>query len=165
MKSSFPNSNLYPCDYYKTHDCLWLSLSSIKITNQVVKPISFLHSSYLGISEGKLKLMAPSYPPDIKPLHGCLTLALVMFLGLWQIAWPESTCGGKGLFHLIVQCPLRRELRAVTQSRNLGAGSEAESMEECCLLAPNGFPSLPSYSTQDHLPRDGTIHRCLRPPT
>ena len=49
-----------------------------------------------------------------------------------------------------------------TQGRNLEAGTEAEAMEVCCLLA--SLPGLLSYRTQNHQPRDSTTHNALGPP-
>lgn len=51
--------------------------------------------------------------------------------------------------------PLLRETRAETQ-----AGSEADTMEE----GSTGLFTLLSYTTQDHLPRDGTAHSGQGPP-
>lgn len=50
---------------------------------------------------------------------------------------------------------------AGTHGRNLEAGtSEAEAMEECCLLdSPHGLLSLLPYSTKAHHPSGGY---CLR---
>ena len=45
----------------------------------------------------------------------------------------KATWGGKGIFHPTASSPLR-EVRAGTQDRNLEAGTEAETMEEHCLL-------------------------------
>jgi hypothetical protein len=46
--------------------------------------------------------------------------------------------------------------------RNLEAGTEAEVINECCLLACSyGLFSLPSCSTQDHCPRGSMNHNGL----
>ena len=68
------------------------------------------------------------------------------------------------------------------QLRDLDTGADAEAMEGCCLLACSSWfaqpaflttelslqqtppPSLLSYRTQDHQPRDGTTHTGLGPP-
>lgn len=53
------------------------------------------------------------------------------------------------------------------QDRNPEAGTKAEAVEGYCLLA--GFScllsSLLSYITQDHMPRGGTVHGDMGPPT
>jgi hypothetical protein len=56
-------------------------------------------------------------------------------------------------------------LQSPTEGRNsryLGAGTEDESREECCLLACSG---LLSYAAEVLLPRDSTTHGGLDPPT
>lgn len=60
------------------------------------------------------------------------------------------------LFHPTVlhHCSSVKEVRAGTQGRNLEAGTEAEPMEECCLLACSTCFLL----TQDQVPRGGTTH-------
>jgi hypothetical protein len=51
------------------------------------------------------------------------------------------------------------------QGSNLEAEAAAEAMEGyCLLLAPHGLLSLLSHRTQDHKPRDGSIHSALGPP-
>lgn len=56
------------------------------------------------------------------------------------------------------------EAKTRIQGRNLGAGTEAEALEDCFLQASLILLSLLSYLTQDHLPRSGTVHRELSPP-
>lgn len=52
-----------------------------------------------------------------------------------------------------------------TQSRNLKAGTEAETMKALCLLACfPGLLSYCSYETQAHLPRNSTAHSGLVAP-
>ena len=51
--------------------------------------------------------------------------------------WYVTKCnlGGKGIDHLVTYCPSLRDIKAGTQGRNPEAGTEAETMEECYLLA------------------------------
>lgn len=51
-----------------------------------------------------------------------------------------------------------------SQVRDLEAGTEAETLWECCLVAPHGFHSLLFYIPQDHLP-EGDTFQWLDPPT
>jgi hypothetical protein len=43
--------------------------------------------------------------------------------------------GKKGFIWLTCNCPSLREVKAETEGKNLEAGTEAEAMEELCLLA------------------------------
>lgn len=53
-----------------------------------------------------------------------------------------------------------------SQDRNLESGTKAETIEKHCYwLEPRGLLSILSYKTQGHLPRDGTTHSGLDPPT
>lgn len=62
--------------------------------------------------------------------------------------------------------PSPREVKTGTQGRNLEAGSDAESMEECCPLDCSPWLTQPaSYTIQDHLSKGGTTHNMLGPPT
>ena len=74
--------------------------------------------------------------------------------------------GGKRLLVSGLQS-IPKEARAGTRGRNVEAETEAEAMEECCLLAclwlASGFLSYFYYTTQDHLPRDATTHSGLGP--
>lgn len=69
---------------------------------------------------------------------------------------PTQLNKGKGSFQL--QYPALGKVRA---------GTEAETMEGRCLLAPfwAHAPAKPSYTAQDHLPRDGAAHGGLCPST
>jgi hypothetical protein len=66
-----------------------------------------------------------------------------------------------------------KEVRIGTQDRNLEAGTEAQTVEEHYFcggaLLLSSFLMVSSawffYTTQDHLPRDGTAHSGLSPPT
>ena len=62
---------------------------------------------------------------------------------------------------------LKKSGQDLKQGRNLEAGTDAEDVEECCLLlllfSLHGLLSLISYRTQDHLPRDGTTYGGLGP--
>lgn len=69
-----------------------------------------------------------------------------------------------GLFHLV--CLGSQSIPGGSLERNLEADTDAEAMEKCYLLACSlGLLTLLSYSTQDHLHRDGTAHREWGPPT
>lgn len=51
-------------------------------------------------------------------------------------------------------------------SGNTEAGTEAEATVESCLLSCSwDLLSLLSYKTQEHMPRSGTAHIGLSPPT
>ena len=69
-----------------------------------------------------------------------------------------STLERRGFMSVHSCSPSRREVGS--------GGTEAETMEVAAYwLAPHGLLSLLSYITQDHLPRDGTAHSGLSPPT
>jgi hypothetical protein len=59
-----------------------------------------------------------------------------------------------------------KEVRAgLTQGKDPEAGADTETMEGSAYwLASHGLLTLFSYTTQDHHPRDSTIHNGLRPP-
>lgn len=85
-------------------------------------------------------------------LQACVT---TVFLppcpyGCGKTSWSKTTWGGKGLFNLTVCGPLSSGIRA---------GTDAEDMRECCLLACCPWLTwLESYTTQGHLPRSSTTH-------
>lgn len=72
--------------------------------------------------------------------------------------WPECSFGRKGFNFWLTYSSTSlfiingNQCGNSNKAGNLEAGAYAESTEECCL------PSLLSYRTQDHLPRDGTTH-------
>lgn len=68
--------------------------------------------------------------------------------------WLKATQGRETfLAYTIPITILTEEIRTGTQSRNLEAGTEAETMEKCSYwLAPCCLLSLPSYISQGHLP-------------
>jgi hypothetical protein len=60
------------------------------------------------------------------------------------ISFPGSTLdqkqwGRKDLFYLMVDCPSLREVRAGTEGRTLGAGTESWAMWEAYSFAPHGL--------------------------
>lgn len=57
-----------------------------------------------------------------------------------------------------------KDTKAETQSKNLEAGTEAE-VTECHIVFPSLLPGCHPSPTQAHLPRDGTAHSGLDPPT
>ena len=58
------------------------------------------------------------------------------------------------------------KVRAGTQGRNLETGTEAESIEECFLLAGSLRLAQPPFLYQhDHLPKGGPVQDVLGPPT
>lgn len=63
------------------------------------------------------------------------TIVLLCFLLLWQTPWPKSTSGRKFSYHLTAYRASWNKVRVETQVNNLGAGTEAETIEECCFLA------------------------------
>ena len=66
---------------------------------------------------------------------------------------------GKKRFISSYDSPSLREVGTRTQRRNLEAGTEAEAMEECCLLACSSCPVQFVFLCtpgQDHLPRGDT---------
>lgn len=51
--------------------------------------------------------------------------------------WLKPAWGEEGLLHLTLHRPALRGAKAGTQNRILEAGTEAETREEHCLLAPS----------------------------
>jgi len=71
--------------------------------------------------------------------------------------------GRKGLFGMFLcLSPSLKKNMAGTLGRNLEAGTEAEAMEEHCLLIFS--PGWSSF-IQDHLPRGDAAHSGLNPST
>ena len=69
----------------------------------------------------------------------------------------KATWRGKSSFALYVRVILLHE---GNQDRNShSAGTDADAMKGCYLLACS------SYRAQDHLPRDGSTHNGLPPPS
>lgn len=85
--------------------------------------------------------------------------------------WPKAS-QEKGKLPFILQLrahiPSLRETREGPKSRNLEGRTEAAIPEEIFLLDqsidPQALISLPSYTTQDRLPRDSTAYSGLAPP-
>lgn len=79
----------------------------------------------------------------------------------------KATLGRKRFIWLIplYRTPLLREVSAGPQGRNPEADIEAETMERGAAywLAPSDCLGLISDTTQNHLPRSGTIHSEVLP--
>jgi hypothetical protein len=98
--------------------------------------------------------------------HMCVGFSLFSIVINWcnkHSNWKQL--GEKEVTRLTHSKVIVREDRAGTQGRNREAGTEAEAMEECCLLhCSHGFLGLLSYTTQNYLPR-GCTHSPLACPT
>lgn len=74
-------------------------------------------------------------------------------------------------FHLSLNITRSQSTTEGNQDRNLESGTEAEATNEPCLLAPSPrlaqlvYVFVFSCTAQNHLPRDGTAHCVLGPPT
>lgn len=72
---------------------------------------------------------------------------------------------GKSLYQLPGHKPTLKEVSPRSQCGNLEAGTEEETIEECCLLASSpDFFSLLSYTTQNYLSMSDTTHSGMDPP-
>ena len=80
----------------------------------------------------------------------------------------KSKLGRKGFIRLTLphsSSSLKGSEQEFRQDRDLEVGTDAEAMRGTAFwLAPYGLLSLLSYRTQDHMPRDGTIHSVLYSP-
>ena len=79
----------------------------------------------------------------------------------------EASCKKKGLFDLHFYITIhhqRKPGQEPKQGRNLEAGSDAEAVEECCLLTCSTWLCLLSCKVADHQPRDATTHNVPDPP-
>jgi hypothetical protein len=74
----------------------------------------------------------------------------------------KSNSGRKGCVSSDNLSPSLRAVRVGAQGRNSGRMSWRSA---AYWLAPHGLFSLYSYKTQDHVPRSGTAHSGLSPPT
>jgi hypothetical protein len=80
----------------------------------------------------------------------------------------QSNLGTKGLFFILQFIAAHgKTVWPGTQSMNLEAKTGAETIEECCLLGcSHGLLNLFFFpTTQAHMPRGGTTHSGLDPPT
>jgi hypothetical protein len=80
--------------------------------------------------------------------------------GGWRVG------GWGGVIRFMLPASLLKEVRTGAHTGQDPSGrSYAEAMEGCCLLAYSPLLAQPvSYRTQDHQPRDGTVHKGLGPP-
>jgi hypothetical protein len=82
-----------------------------------------------------------------------------------ETSWVKTSWGGKELFDLhfhIVVHHWRKPGQELKWARNMEAGTDAEVMEGCYLLACSpGLLSLLSYITQKHQPRSSITHSGL----
>lgn len=112
---------------------------------------SYLFHSYpVGIENFSITLSTLGIPRKVKGL-----LLVRFFVGVLKhspkLIWGVG--GGKGFV------PAYRFILKGTQGRNLESATEAEAMEESCLMACSQvLLSSISYITQDYLPRGGTTH-------
>lgn len=122
--------------------CLWLSLC--------LSVICFLYKTLLSLA--KLP-----YRHLIWDLCCLLSIAVTN-------PTPESDLGRKELIWLTFpdHSPSLREIRAGAWKQVL---KQRPSRTALTGLLPSDFLGILSYSTQDHLPRNGTAHRKLGPPT
>lgn len=72
----------------------------------------------------------------------------------------------ENIYFLLQHSPAWEGVREVVWRGNLEVGTEAEVMEECCLLSCSPWLTQLAFpTTQSHLPRDDTIHGGLSPLT
>jgi hypothetical protein len=79
----------------------------------------------------------------------------------------KATSGGKALFSLCFHITVHHQRQSgqeLIQSRNLEAGTDAEVMEECCLLVCSLWLAQPAFlQNSGHKLRDSTTHNGLVP--
>jgi len=77
----------------------------------------------------------------------------------------KSSMGRKGLLQLTACSPSSVEVRAGAQGKNLEAGTDAETREECCLLACSSWLAQPAFLCNPEPPaQNGTAYSGLGPP-
>lgn len=87
--------------------------------------------------------------------------SLLPSFSLWPTSGMKPTWEGKGFFPFIGYSHLMREAKARTQCRGLKQKPQRTLMTEGLSTSC----SATSYKAQTHLPRDGTVHSVLGPPT
>lgn len=93
---------------------------------------------------------------------GCLSYN---FFCCDKTSWLKATCGGKGVFDLVLKfelgvSPSASKVEKGIQDKNLEAAPDAEAREEYChWLIPHVLLNLPSYTIQSYQPRAYTTHK------
>lgn len=81
-------------------------------------------------------------------------------------AMNKRTLGGKGFIYLTLGLSVSlREVRSGTWKQELGVQRPRRNGNGAYLLAPHGLLNLFSDSIQDYLPKGGSTHSAMGPPT